>query len=114
MQLTSDPIVLSVIDKFNTRSQIGINKYGTTLQDNNTDDFLKHLQEELMDAVNYIEKLRQVDTDIKQVLHNQVAVAYCVAHKIPYTSTEVDVTDLLAEDRRRFFEFDNMLKLIFK
>jgi len=113
MQLTSDPIVLSVIDKINTRSQVGITKYGTTLQDNNTDDFLKHLQEELMDAVNYIEKLQTKNTDIKRVLH-QVAIAYCVAHNIPYTSTEVDVTDLLPEDRRKFFEFDSMLKLIFK
>jgi hypothetical protein len=53
-----DPIVKKVTDKFKSRSEVGIKKYGTTLQDNNTDDFLNHLQEELMDAILYIEKLK--------------------------------------------------------
>jgi len=53
-----DPIVLKVMSKFYERSQEGIKKYGTTLEDNNTDDFLNHLQEELMDAILYIEKLK--------------------------------------------------------
>lgn len=52
-----DPIVEQVINKFKKRSEVGIAKYNTTLQENNTDDFLNHLQEELMDAVNYIQKL---------------------------------------------------------
>ncbi len=52
-----DPIVEQVINKFKQRSEVGIAKYNTTLHENNTDDFLNHLQEELMDAVNYIEKL---------------------------------------------------------
>ena len=53
-----DPIVESVREKLRQRSSVGIKKYGTTLADNNTDDFLLHLQEELLDAVLYIEKLR--------------------------------------------------------
>ena len=53
-----DPIVKQVTDKFKSRSEVGIKKYGTTLQENNTDDFLNHLQEELMDAILYIEKLK--------------------------------------------------------
>ena len=53
-----DPIVTSVMTQLLTRSQLGISKYGTTLQDNNTDDFLQHLKEELMDATLYIEKLQ--------------------------------------------------------
>ena len=52
-----DAIVESVVAKYLRRSKIGINKYGTTLQENNTDNFLLHLQEELMDASLYIEKL---------------------------------------------------------
>ena len=52
-----DAIVESVINKYQQRSKLGISKYGTTLQDNNTDNFLIHLQEELMDASLYIEKL---------------------------------------------------------
>jgi hypothetical protein len=53
-----DPVVESIIDKFKQRSEVGIKKYGTTLYENNTDDFLNHLQEELMDAILYIQKLR--------------------------------------------------------
>ena len=52
-----DAIVESVVAKYLQRSKLGISKYGTTLQDNNTDNFLIHLQEELMDASLYIEKL---------------------------------------------------------
>jgi hypothetical protein len=53
-----DPIVEAVREKLKQRSSIGIKKYGTTLADNNTDDFLNHLQEELMDSILYIEKLK--------------------------------------------------------
>lgn len=59
-----DQIVENVIDKYYIRSQVGITKYGTTLQDNNEDDFLKHLQEELMDASLYVEKLIILEKDL--------------------------------------------------
>jgi uncharacterized radical SAM superfamily protein len=55
-----DKIVDNVIVQFAKRSQIGIAKYGTTLEENNNDDFLQHLKEELMDAVLYIEKLQSL------------------------------------------------------
>lgn len=58
--MKKDKIVLQVISKFDKRSEIGIKKYGTTLEENNTDDFLNHLQEELMDAILYIEKLKSL------------------------------------------------------
>lgn len=56
-----DSIVESVINQFSERSSVGINKYGVTLDrtDLNTLEWLKHLQEELMDATLYIEKLKQ-------------------------------------------------------
>jgi hypothetical protein len=53
-----DKVVTQVLNKFKERSKIGIKKYGTTLQENNTDDFLNHLQEELMDAILYLQKLK--------------------------------------------------------
>ena len=62
----TDKIVQSVIDKFKQRSEIGIKKYGTTLDQNDNDDYLIHLQEELMDAVLYIEKLKQLAEKIAQ------------------------------------------------
>ena len=54
----TDSIVEDVINQFRKRSQVGIEKYKTTLAENNTDDFLNHLKEELMDATNYIQKLQ--------------------------------------------------------
>ncbi len=58
----SDPIVQNVIAKYNKRSQLGIQKYNTTLHDNPDGfyAFLNHLQEELMDATLYIEKLKKL------------------------------------------------------
>ena len=53
-----DKVVIQVLNKFKERSKIGIKKYGTTLHENNTDDFLNHLQEELMDAILYLQKLK--------------------------------------------------------
>lgn len=62
----TDPIVESVVNKFLQRSKVGIEKYGTTLNENNTDNFLQHLQEELMDGVNYIEKLQSQQNNTQQ------------------------------------------------
>ena len=56
----TDSIVTQVVEKFANRSRVGISKYGTTLAENNNDDFLIHLQEELMDAILYIEKLKTI------------------------------------------------------
>jgi len=61
--MQKDPIVKDVIKQFKQRSKDGINKYGKTLKDNNTDDFLQHLKEELMDAVLYIQKLQSQSLD---------------------------------------------------
>lgn len=57
-----DPIIKSVVEKFVQRSNVGYKKYGVTLQEDegNALVWLDHLQEELMDAVNYIEKLKSV------------------------------------------------------
>ena len=63
MEEKKDIIVEQVISKFKIRSKVGIKKYNTTLEENNTDDFLNHLQEELMDAVLYIQKLKSQRND---------------------------------------------------
>ena len=52
-----DPIVESLKKDFDTRSKKGIEKYGTTLQENNQDDFLQHALEEAMDLSLYLKKL---------------------------------------------------------
>jgi hypothetical protein len=64
----SDQIVLEVIEKYAQRSEIGINKYGTTLEQNNHDNYLKHLQEELMDATLYLQKLITQNKEITKLV----------------------------------------------
>jgi len=64
----SDQIVLSVIEKYAKRSEVGIAKYGTTLETNNKDNYLKHLQEELMDATLYLEKLMTLNKEITKLV----------------------------------------------
>ena len=58
-----DSIVESVIEQFKQRSNVGINKYGTTLD--RTDltrlEWLNHAQQEAMDMILYLEKLKQYD-----------------------------------------------------
>ena len=55
-----DEIVEQLKSEFDKRSEVGIKKYNTTLQDNNKDDFLQHLKEELMDSLLYITKLQTI------------------------------------------------------
>lgn len=61
----TDKFVDKVIDNFKQRSQTGIEKYGTTLERDDVDllGWLTHLQEELMDATLYIEKLKSEVTN---------------------------------------------------
>lgn len=66
----SDQIVLSVIEKYAKRSEVGIAKYGTTLETNNKDNYLKHLQEELMDATLYLEKLMTLDKELTKIVRD--------------------------------------------
>jgi hypothetical protein len=55
-----DKIVLRVLARFNERSQVGITKYNTTLErtDLSTLEWLTHAQEEAMDFVLYLERLK--------------------------------------------------------
>ena len=59
--MPKDKYVQAVKEKFEQRSQVGIKKYNTSLEreDLNLLDWLTHLQEELMDAVLYIQAARE-------------------------------------------------------
>ena len=59
-QPKKDSYVQLVKAKFEQRSQTGIKKYNTTLEREDLDlqEWLNHLQEELMDATLYIERLK--------------------------------------------------------
>jgi glycosyl transferase family 25 len=58
---TSDSVVNTVIESFIKRSNIGLQKYGTTLDrdDLKVLDWIQHAQEEHMDAILYLEKLKR-------------------------------------------------------
>jgi len=57
---SNDSIVEEVIDLFRKRSEQGFKKYGTTLDrdDLSETEWIQHLQEELMDAILYLTKLK--------------------------------------------------------
>lgn len=61
--MKNDKIVQQVIDKFNQRSEVGIKKYGVTLDRNdlNFKDWIQHAQEEAMDFILYLEKLKEYE-----------------------------------------------------
>lgn len=63
-----DKIVQQVVDKYTSRSEVGIAKYGTTLEGNNVDNYMLHLQEELMDATLYIEKIMYMNREITRLV----------------------------------------------
>ena len=60
-----DPIVKQVVDQFVSRSDVGYNKYGQTLDSErregvkNLGDYLQDVQEELMDAILYIQAAKE-------------------------------------------------------
>ena len=55
-----DAIVQQVIDRLKQRSETGLQKYGVSLKDDDQtfDRWLEHLQDELLDAASYIQKIR--------------------------------------------------------
>jgi len=65
MQHFRDPVVERVCDKFVQRSDLGFEKYGRTLHSERTGKhkdlagYLNDIQEELMDAVLYIQAARE-------------------------------------------------------
>jgi hypothetical protein len=68
-----DSIVRAVLQKFIDRASFGKNKYGTDLdrQDLSVQDWIQHAQEEHMDAILYLEKLKQVLLQEKPKLTQQ-------------------------------------------
>jgi hypothetical protein len=95
-----DPVVERVVEKFVSRSNIGFAKYGNTLHDERTKKmkglfkYLNDVQEELMDAVLYIQAckediqdlteealiqdFRDIDVDFEHVEGNGHAYAFTI------------------------------------
>ena len=65
----TDKIVEKVVKLFRKRSKRGIEKYGVTLEQNELSnvEWLQHLQEELMDAALYVERLKQSIDESREI-----------------------------------------------
>ena len=67
-----DPVVKNVVDKFVSRSNVGYDKYGNSLDDERRlkmkglQKYLNDIQEELMDAVLYIQAAREELQDLNE------------------------------------------------
>jgi hypothetical protein len=58
---TPDSVVDSILNKFVDRAELGFTKYNNTLDRNDLSklDWINHAQDELMDGILYLEKLKQ-------------------------------------------------------
>ena len=93
-----DPVVERVCDKFVSRSDVGFNKYGQTLDsERRTDvkglaDYLLDVQEELMDAILYIQAAREELND--KLVTDAIKAADHAAFK--GSSAQLDWDDAIA------------------
>ena len=84
-----DPVVEKVVDEFVSRSDVGYNKYGQTLDSErrqgvkNLGDYLQDVQEELMDAILYIQAAKEelVDTPLCKCNVKDAKVASAIKWK---------------------------------
>ena len=65
---STDSVVFSIVSQFVKRSELGKVKYGTTLDrtDLSVLEWIQHAQEEHMDAILYLERLKQEYTKEKK------------------------------------------------
>jgi len=67
-----DPVVERVVDKFVSRSDVGFEKYGTTLHEERVTKlkglckYINDVQEELMDAILYIQAAKEEIQDLSE------------------------------------------------
>ena len=100
-----DPVVKNVVDNFVSRSDVGFAKYGRTLHTERTDKhkdlagYLNDLQQELMDAVLYIQAAREELAEAASVPPQISTPKYHVADSVVYMEeTETGYDDEETED----------------
>ena len=95
-----DPVVRHVVDKFVSRSDVGYEKYKSTLDDERRlkmkglTKYLNDIQEELMDAVLYIQAAREELQDLSEE---------SLIDKFRYDDSEED-DYTYQEFRKKFYE----------
>lgn len=63
-----DTITESVINDLRSRSERGIKKYNTTLDQNNKDDYMQHAYEEALDLAQYLKKEMSIIPMIQKLI----------------------------------------------
>ena len=106
--LFRDPVVETVVDKFVTRSDVGYAKYGRTLHDERIGGhkdlagYLNDVQEELMDAILYIQAAKETHEDMKQQLDTEIAMqevnkaSFRPPHPSDASSAQLDWNDAIS------------------
>jgi len=90
-----DPVVENVVDKFVSRSDVGFNKYGRTLdterkgKHKDLAGYLNDIQEELMDAILYIQAAREELND--NLVSETVVEANKASFRPPHPSHAEDL-----------------------
>ena len=92
--LFRDPVVERVCDKFVTRSDVGYAKYGRTLHDERTGKhkdlagYLNDVQEELMDAILYIQAAKEElnDNSNNNIVNEAIAEVNKASFRPPHPS----------------------------
>ena len=99
--LFRDPVVETVVDKFVTRSDVGYAKYGRTLHDERTGKhkdlagYLNDVQEELMDAILYIQAAKEELSD--KIADEAIAEANKASFRPPHPSdAQLDWDDAIS------------------
>jgi hypothetical protein len=65
-----DLITQAVIEDLKSRSERGIKKYNTTLDQNNKDNYMQHAYEEALDLAQYLKKEMSIIPDIQQMMND--------------------------------------------
>jgi len=86
----TDSIVFSIVKKFKERAKIGKEKYGTDLDrdDLTLNEWLQHAQEEHMDAILYLEKIKKI-IDGKIIIEKHNTDELCVDYIDTATSQKI-------------------------
>jgi hypothetical protein len=106
----TDPIVEQVKELFDKRSQAGIKKYGTTLYDNNKDNFFDHLQQELMDGILYLQKLIKNEEEKQKELDDKIISSAKYNPAVNYLIDQYENEDL-SNDFDRYLAKEKAIRL---
>jgi hypothetical protein len=68
-----DTITSSVIADLRSRSERGIKKYNTTLDQNNKDNYMQHAYEEALDLAQYLKKEMSIIPELQSMIEQYPA-----------------------------------------